>query len=140
VLFFGHIAVSLALADATDSDAGAAVAGNLLPDVADKTLGLVLGWTPSRWLAHGMPCAALACVVARRWMAPRAWRGFTLGYTSHLLGDLWAGGEVPWLAPFLGDSRRRRSRYDRAWFLANLGPEVAGLAFLLRRGRRGPAR
>jgi hypothetical protein len=136
MLFFGHIAVSVAVADATDSDVGAAIAGNLLPDVADKTGGWVLGVMPSgRWLAHGLPFFALSLAVASRVVDGRAWRGFALGYASHLVGDLWGGGRLPLFAPFdrpLGSE----SRHDFAWLASNLGPEVAGLAYLVWRRRR----
>jgi membrane-bound metal-dependent hydrolase YbcI (DUF457 family) len=135
MLFFGHIAVSVALADATDSDPAAAVAGNLLPDVVDKSLRFVARLTASRWLAHGLPSLTIACALTRPLLPERTWRGFALGYASHLAADLWAGGKVPWLAPFLGDGRPRFDPYTTNWFLKNLGPEVAGLVFLYLRNR-----
>jgi membrane-bound metal-dependent hydrolase YbcI (DUF457 family) len=135
MLFFGHIAVSVALADATDSDAVAAVAGNLLPDVVDKSLRFAARITASRWLAHGLPSLALASALARPLLPERAWRGFAIGYASHLAADLWAGGSVPWLAPFVGDGRPRFDPYKTDWFVKNLGPEIVGLAYLYLRER-----
>lgn len=137
VLFFGHIATSLLLADATGSDRTAAVAGNLLPDITDKTLSWVLKLTPSRWLAHGLPGFALANIAAFLLLDRRRWRGFALGYAGHLTCDLWAGGKVPWLAPFQRKPRRRRA--GRLNTLVFLLPEVVGLPltlWLLRPDRR----
>ena len=130
MLFFGHIAASLLIADATDSDRTAAVAGNLLPDVMDKTLGYVLRLTPSRWLAHGLPGYALATVAAFAFLDRRRWRGFALGYAGHLLCDLWAGGKVPWLAPFQ-PKPRRRPRRGKLYPLVYLLPEAIGLPITL---------
>jgi hypothetical protein len=101
MIFLGHIAVSMALADLTKSDRKAAIAGNLLPDVTDKTGGWLLKLMPSgRWLAHGLPFFAAVCLAARLVLDERRWRGFVLGYAGHLVGDLYGGGKVPWLAPF----------------------------------------
>ena len=131
MLFFGHIATSIAVADATDSDRAAAVAGNLLPDVTDKTLGYVLKLTPSRWLAHGLPGYLLVNLVAFAVMDRRRWRGFALGYAGHLVCDLWAGGEVPWRAPFQAHPRRK-GRKSRLTLLLYLLPEAIGLPLTLR--------
>jgi membrane-bound metal-dependent hydrolase YbcI (DUF457 family) len=137
MLFFGHIATSLLVADATDSDRAAAVAGNLLPDVTDKTLGWVLRLTPSRWLAHGLPAYFLVNVIAFAVLDRRRWRGFALGYAGHLLCDLWAGGKVPWLAPFQKqpDRKKKRSKGFR-YFVVYMIPEVIGLPITLRLLRR----
>jgi hypothetical protein len=126
MLFFGHIAASLLIADATGADRTAAVAGNLLPDVVDKTAAWVLRLTPSaRWLAHGLPCFVVVSAVAGLFLEPRRWRGFVLGYAGHLVCDLWAGGRVPWLAPFrrIRSRRRRRSKRKLALYLL---PELVG--------------
>jgi hypothetical protein len=125
VLFFGHIAASLLIADASDSDRAAAVAGNLVPDVTDKTLGWVLRLTPSRWLAHSLIGYAAVNAVAFFVMDRRRWRGFALGYAGHLVCDLWAGGKVPWLAPFQQKppKGRFRSWRHRAVYLL---PEFVG--------------
>jgi hypothetical protein len=133
MLFFGHIAVSLLIADATDSDRAAAVAGNLLPDVTDKTLGWVLKLTPARWLAHGLPGYFLTNLAAFALLDRRRWRGFALGYAGHLVCDLWAGGKVPWLAPFQPHPppKRKRDQPLRFWGLYLL-PEVIGLPVVLR--------
>ncbi len=131
MLFFGHLAISIALADATDSDPAAAVAGNLLPDVMDKSAGWVLKLTPSRWLAHGLPFFGVCCLLARRFLPGRVWRGFALGYGSHLVADHWAGGRLPLLAPFHGDRRPAIPIYGSRELAMILAPEVLGLAFLL---------
>jgi hypothetical protein len=125
VLFLGHIAVSLVLADLTGSDRGAAVAGNLLPDVVDKTGGWVLRVMPSgRWFAHGLPSLASTVALARLVLPPRHWRGFSLGYAGHLLGDLYGGGRVPWLAPFSRPPARKKR--DNLLTFTVLAPEVVG--------------
>jgi hypothetical protein len=133
MIFFGHVAISVALADLTDADPYAATAGNLLPDVIDKTLGWVLGLTPSRWLAHGLPCVVALCALSRPVLPGRSWRGFVLGYTSHLVADLWAGGRVPWLAPLGRKAGRRRKPRRLRWLVLNLIPEVVGVLYLRRR-------
>jgi hypothetical protein len=136
MLFLGHIAVSLLLADATRTDRAAAVAGNLLPDVVDKTCGWVLRVMPvSRWIAHGLPCFSLVSLAMRLVLPRRSWRAFTLGYAGHLVCDLYAGGRVPWLAPFETPRRARKKLTLRFWLLY-LGAEVVGGAItwvLLRR-------
>jgi hypothetical protein len=135
MLFFGHIAATLLIADATDSDRAAAVAGNLLPDVTDKTLGWVLKMTPSRWLAHGLPGYVLVTCAAFAVLDRRRWRGFALGYAGHLACDLWAGGRVPWLAPF--QKKPRRKGLKGRWHLAvYLLPEVVGLPLTMQKLRR----
>lgn len=134
MLFFGHIAVSVACADAFDVDTSAAIAGNLLPDVTDKTGGWVLRVMPSgRWLAHGLPFFALTCLVSRPFLPDRRWRGFAMGYASHLIADYWAGGRLPLLAPFTSMKRGRPNRRLRWWF-TYLAPEAMGLAYLWWRG------
>jgi hypothetical protein len=128
MLFFGHIAASLLVADATDTDRATAVAGNLVPDVTDKTLGL-LHLTPSRWLAHGLLGFAFASTVARFYLDERRWRGFVLGYAGHLACDLWAGSKVPWLAPF-GKKPRKGKFRSKVHVIVYLLPEVVGLPFV----------
>ena len=135
MLFFGHIAASLLIADASDSDRTAAVAGNLLPDVTDKTLGWVLKLTPSRWLAHGLPVYALANLAAFALLDRRRWRGFALGYMGHLICDLWAGSKVPWLAPFEQQVESRKKKGARFWVVYMI-PELVGLPLMLRLLRR----
>jgi hypothetical protein len=133
VLFFGHIAISVALADATESDPMAAVAGNLLPDVVDKTGGWVLKVMPGgRWLAHGLPFFLAANLLAKKALSERAWRGFALGYASHMVADLYAGGRLPLLAPF-GRPAAEESDHGLRWLLVNLVPEVPGVIYLLGR-------
>ena len=135
MLFFGHIAISLLLADATDSDRTAAVAGNLTPDVLDKTAAWVLRVMPSgRFLAHGLPFFTVASLVAMRVMEPRKARGYILAYAGHLVCDLWAGSKVPWLAPFTKTSRKKREKKPRSKALLALYllPEVVGLPIVAR--------
>ena len=140
MLFLGHIAVSLILADATKSDRRAAIAGNLLPDVIDKTGGWVLRLMPSgRWLAHGLPFFGATILLARRFLDGPRWRGFALGYLGHLIGDLYGGASVPWLAPFAAPRKAKRGKLISG---ADVWPEVRGalaiLALLGRRRPRGP--
>jgi membrane-bound metal-dependent hydrolase YbcI (DUF457 family) len=135
MLFFGHIAISMLLADATDSDRTTAVAGNLTPDVLDKTGAWVLRVMPSgRFLAHGLPFFTVASLVALRTMEPRKARGYILAYAGHLICDLWAGGQVPWFAPFTENSRRKREKKRRSKLILALYllPEVVGLPIVAR--------
>jgi hypothetical protein len=125
MLFLGHIAASLLVADATGSDRTAAVAGNLVPDVIDKTASRLLKLTPaSRWLAHGLPSFALFAALSFLALDRRRWRGFVLGYAGHLVCDLWAGGRVPWFAPFERQRRPDKLRGKRRTLF--LLPEVVG--------------
>jgi hypothetical protein len=133
MLFLGHVAASLLIADASGSDRAAAVAGNLLPDVTDKTAGWILRLWPSRWLAHGLPCYLAVCALARLFLDEKRWRGFALGYAGHLLCDLWAGGRVPWCAPF---EPQRPYRAKESWPLRRkllyLAPEFVGAPIVWR--------
>jgi hypothetical protein len=136
MLFFGHIAVSVALADATDADPSWAIAGNLLPDMTDKAGAWVFRIMPSgRWLAHGLPFFAAASLAATRLLPERAARGFVIGYASHLAGDLYAGGRLPLAAPFM-QAPSGHSSHGLSWLGVNLVPELLGLAFLFYRNRR----
>ena len=141
MFFFGHIAISLCLADATESDRTAAVAGNLLPDVVDKTGGWVLKVMPSaRWLAHGLPCFSLLSGLALLLLDRRRARGFILGYAGHLVADLWAGGRVPWFAPFERHKQRPPGKKTRSGLALYFLPEAVGLpviALLLRKEKTG---
>ena len=126
MLFLGHIAASLLIANASRSDRAAAVAGNLTPDVIDKTACWVLRVMPSaRWIAHGLPFFLLVNLLAGLMLDPRRWRGFVLGYAGHLVCDLWAGGRVPWFAPFEAPRRKRPGRRGPALLLYLL-PEFVG--------------
>jgi membrane-bound metal-dependent hydrolase YbcI (DUF457 family) len=100
MLFLGHVATGMALADATDSEREAAMLGAILPDLIDKPARILKLAHKSRWLAHGLPFMSLACAAVALTQPSRRSRGFLLGYASHLVCDLWAGGQVPWLAPF----------------------------------------
>ena len=130
VLLLGHIAASLLIADAIDSDRAAAVAGNLVPDVTDKTLNWIVRVTPSsRWIAHGLLCFTIVSLAARLVLEPRHWRGFVLGYAGHLICDLWNGDKVPWLAPFqkVPSKRGPRSKIKLTVYLL---PEVVGAVII----------
>jgi hypothetical protein len=137
MLFFGHIAAGVALADAAGADPGWAAAGALLPDVIDKTGAWVLKLAPSgRWLAHGLPFTAVCIAGGLRLLPSAGGRGFALGYASHLVTDLYAGGRVPLTAPFKRVPQRSDEKWGPGWLAVNLLPEVAGLAYLGRRLRR----
>ena len=132
MLFFGHVAASIAIAEASDSDPVSAVAGSLVPDVTDKALG-VLHLTPTRWLAHGIVGCAIACTGARFLLDDRRWRGFVFGYAGHLICDLWAGSKVPWLAPFGKKPPKEKRIKGKLHFLVYMLPEVIGLPFVWRK-------
>ncbi len=132
MLFFGHVATSILIADATDSDPIAAVAGSLVPDVTDKSLG-VLHLTPTRWLAHGLIGFAIAATGARFVLDDRRWRGFVLGYAGHLVCDLWAGSKVPWLSPFQKKPPKEKRIRGKLHFFVYMLPEVIGLPLVWRK-------
>ncbi len=127
MLFFGHVATSLLIADATDSDRAAAIAGALTPDIIDKTTGM-LGLTPTRWLAHGLPFFVLACIVTRPVLPLEQWRAYVLGHAGHLACDLWAGSKVPWFAPFEAQRQAKANRWPRGYrkWAIYLLPELIG--------------
>jgi membrane-bound metal-dependent hydrolase YbcI (DUF457 family) len=134
VLFLGHIAISLLLADATRSDGTAAVAGNLVPDVVDKSGAWILRAMPSaRWLGHGLPFSLAIIIGARLFLDEQRWRGFALGYAAHLAADLWNGGKVPWLAPFGPPPVREKETQGLRGAVIYLLPELVGAALILRR-------
>lgn len=89
----------------------------------------------ARWLAHGLPFFAATTVIAHKALrGGPGWRGFALGYAGHLVGDLYAGGRVPWFAPFERPPRRRyRPHFD---VLPALVEEVAGATLLYWRFKR----
>jgi membrane-bound metal-dependent hydrolase YbcI (DUF457 family) len=130
VLFLGHIAASILIADSTGADRHAAVAGNLVPDVTDKTLGWVFKLTPSRWLFHGLPVFALLAAASRLVLKGPQWRGFVLGYAGHLICDLWAGSKVPWFAPWGPKPPMKRSKKSPGKWVLYLLPEVVGAAIV----------
>ena len=128
MIFLGHLAAAVVAADLTGSDKTTAIVGTLLPDVIDKTGGWVLRVMPAtRWLAHGLPFFAGAALLTLPLLPSRSWRGFVAGYASHLATDLYAGGKVPWFAPFEPPPARRNGRLNLS---AALIEEVAGAAFL----------
>jgi hypothetical protein len=136
MLFLGHVATGVALADATDSDHTASIVGTMLPDVIDKTGSWVFHVFPKgRWLAHGLPFFAAVSAVAIATQDRRKARGFVLGYAGHLLCDLWGGGRVPWFAPF---EKTQRSRKVQFWtpLIKSMPPEIAGGWFLIKRFNR----
>ena len=136
MLFLGHIAASLLIADATESDRGDAIAGNLVPDVTDKSLGWVFKVTPSRWLFHGLPVFALLAVTSRAILKGPRWRGFVLGYAGHLVCDLWAGSTVPWWAPWGPKPPMKHPKKTKARWALYLLPEVVGAPIVWARLRR----
>ena len=135
VLFLGHIAASILVADATDSDRTAAIAGNLIPDVTDKSLGWVFKVTPSRWIFHGLPALAVFAATSRLFLKGPQWRGFVLGYAGHLVCDLWAGSKVPWLAPWGPKPPMKKQKKSKAKWALYLLPEVVGAIVIRARTR-----
>ena len=137
MLFLGHVATGVAIADATDSDHAASIVGTMLPDVIDKTGSWVFHVFPKgRWLAHGLPFFAAASAVAIATQDRRKARGFVLGYIGHLMCDLWGGGRVPWFAPFEKTVRSPRKVPVLAPLVKSMPPEIAGAWFLIRRLNR----
>ena len=137
MLFLGHVATGVAIADATDSDHAATVAGTMLPDIVDKTGSWVFHVFPKgRWLAHGLPCFAAVSALVFATQERRRARGFILGYMGHMLCDLWGGGKVPWFAPFERPRRTRRKPPVLVPLLKSMPPEIAGAWFLVNRFNR----
>lgn len=142
MLFLGHIATSVVIADAMGSERTAAVAGGLIPDVTDKTLAWVLKLTPGRWFFHGLPVFFVVAMLSRMILPEARWRAFVSGYAAHLVCDLWAGGRVPWLAPW-GPKPVKRLGKKPIWFwMVYLLPEAVGAAVLWQKSHtpagRGP--
>jgi membrane-bound metal-dependent hydrolase YbcI (DUF457 family) len=131
MFFLGHVATGMALADASKTDRNAAMLGAIFPDLVDKTAHLVLRIVPyGRWLAHGLPFMAVACTAVAATQPSQRSRGFALGYASHLVCDLWAGGRVPWLAPFAKPRRRPKKPRSLGKLAIYLLPEVVGAAII----------
>ena len=130
MILLGHWAASVVLADLTHTDRSAAIAGALFPDVIDKTGNWLLRVMPSaRWLAHGLPFfAATTALTFPLLKGGPQWKGFALGYAGHLAGDLYAGGRVPWFAPF--ERPRQRSGRARIEVVPALIEEIVGAAVL----------
>ena len=127
-----HLAASLLLNEVYRGDRTSAAAGAIVPDLIDKTLGWVLGITPSgRYAAHSLAGAGVL-TLATAWLAgPTRGASFGVSYLCHLVGDLWGGGHVPWLLPF-----KRYGYSEQRW---NLGItsravllELAGMVLLAR--------
>ena len=122
------------------TDIAPAVAGALLPDAIDKTLAWVLGVVPAARHAGHTPVAvavfglASSVVIGRRWGA-----AFASAYVTHLVGDLWQHGHVPWLMPF----KRYHVRGER-WSVGFDRPtlllEAIGLATIVVLARRPAGR
>ena len=136
MLFLGHIAASILVADATDSDRTAAIAGNLIPDVTDKSLGWVFKVTPSRWIFHGLPAFVAIAASSRLYLKGPQWRGFVLGYAGHLVCDLWAGSKVPWFAPWGPKPPKNKQKKSKARWALYLLPELVGAAIVWAKVRR----
>ncbi len=104
----GHIASALIINRLTGIDAGAApaVLGALVPDAIDKTLAWVLNVVPAgRHIGHTPFAAAVLSAVAAMFFGRRKGLAFGAAYLSHLVGDRWDDGHVPWLMPL--------KRYDQ---------------------------
>ena len=98
----------------------------ILPDLVDKPARILRLAHKSRWLAHGLPFMALTSAAVAITQPPRRTRGFLLGYASHLICDLWAGGQVPWLAPFRRPRWKGKQRMTLAYLFVYLLPEFVG--------------
>ena len=135
-----HLATSLLLNEVYRGDRASAAAGAIVPDLIDKTLGWVLGITPSgRYAAHSLAGATALTLATVGLTGPRRGASFGASYMCHLVGDLWEGGHVPWLMPF-----RKYAYSERRW---NLGItsravllELAGMVLLARLTARWVAR
>jgi hypothetical protein len=123
MLFFGHIAIAVAAAEATGSERAAAVAGNLYPDVVDKSLRLLKLTPRGRWMAHGLPLLTATLAVSHLALPRPRWRAFVLGYFSHLAADHYDGGRLPWFAPFHAPPMGRRDSKLR-WLVVTSTPAV----------------
>jgi len=135
-----HLAASLTLNEASRGDRVSAAAGALAPDLIDKTLGWVLGVTPSgRFAAHSLMGAGVLTLAVASLGGPRRGASFGASCLCHLAADLFGGGHVPWLMPF------KRYRYSEPrWSLGftrgTLGLELAGLLLLARLAARWAAK
>ena len=119
-----------------DTGLAPAVAGALLPDVIDKTLAWVLGVVPAARHAGHTPVAVAvfgltgSALIGKRWGA-----AFASAYATHLVGDLWQHGHVPWLMPF-----KRYHVYGERWSVgldrSTLLLEAIGLAAIVLLARR----
>lgn len=71
-----------------------------MPDAIDKTLSWVLNVVPvSRHIGHTPFAAAALSTLAAALFGRRKGLAFGVAYLSHLLGDRWGDGHVPWLMP-----------------------------------------
>ena len=134
-----HLAASLTLNEASGGDRVSAAAGALAPDVIDKTLGWVLGVTPSgRFAAHSLMGAGALTLAVASVAGPQRGASFGASYLCHLVADLFGGGHVPWFMPF-----KRYQYSEPRWSLGltrgTLGLELAGLLVLARMATRWAA-
>ncbi len=139
MLFFGHIATTIVLADATGADRTAAIAGNLVPDVVDKSGRLLRLFPAGRWLAHGLPALVVCSTAVACLSNPRKGLSFALGYSGHLLCDLYLGGRVPWLIPLRRYRWRKSRRPTLVRRLLYFLPEAVGLLVITRLPRETDA-
>ena len=103
MLPIAHIASALVVNRVAGLSTGMApaVAGALLPDAIDKTLAWVLGVVPAARHAGHTPLAVAAFGLAGSALIGKRWgAAFASAYATHLVGDLWQHGHVPWLMPF----------------------------------------
>lgn len=103
MLPIGHIASALLVHRLArfDHDPQTAAAGALLPDAIDKTLAWVLKVVPAgRHIGHTPLATALLTLGVSAMFGRKRGVAFGVAYATHLVGDLWHGGHVPWLMPF----------------------------------------
>lgn len=107
MLPLAHVASALlatrlvgAVADIDDGPAPA-VLGALLPDAIDKSLAWVLRIAPAaRYIGHTPIAVATAGIAGTKLLGGRWGGAFAVAYSTHLVGDLWQHGHIPWLMPF----------------------------------------
>ena len=95
-LAFGYLLYSLARRARGDLPTGAAAValgfGTQFPDLVDKPLTWTFGLLPGGTFAHtvfvALPVVAVALAAGRRVGRPHVATGFSVGYLSHLLGDV----------------------------------------------------
>ena len=131
MLPLGHIASALIVNRLARVDAGVApaVLGALVPDAIDKTLAWVLHVVPTgRHIGHTLFAAAVFSAVGAALFGREKGLAFGVAYISHLVGDRWHDGHVPWLMPLKRYDREREAWRER-WSI-KLGAEVVLLELI----------
>ena len=121
MLLTGHIATALIVNRLAGVDEGAApaVLGALVPDAIDKTLAWVLNVVPAgRHIGHTPFAAVVLSTVAAALFGRRKALAFGAAYLSHLVGDRWDDGHVPWLMPL-----KRYDEEGERWSV-KVGPDL----------------